>query len=332
MQSARARTEQASERERFERDRTCESCSALTPTLPLATLASMPSASTVLGSFVCATRASMRLASFALVSLALACGDSTTPPPGMRDGDVDTTDRDGDGLCNETEGARMTNPDVADTDGDGWSDFWEILAATDPLENSKRSQPGSEQGIEFLLVVGQVTTLVLFGIALDGDGLSQHRFHRLPQRRIRPAPFREEAVAQRGLGFQRRSNDMQHLPVAAAHATGPGACAAQTFEAKRRRRADESCAVRGTIAAPWRRTRREQEPRQATLQIAKILRRRLPAGSPRRSFAGLNGRGTSTGKARAQPGLRGRPVAMRRTLGHAQCIGDLLHVQADEVT
>lgn len=137
MQSARARTERASERERLERDRTCESCSALTPTLPLATLAPMPSASTVLGSFVCATRASMRLASFALVSLALACGDSTTPPPGMRDGDVDTTDRDGDGLCNETEGARMTNPDVVDTDGDGWSDLWEILAATDPLDATR---------------------------------------------------------------------------------------------------------------------------------------------------------------------------------------------------
>ncbi|MCB9604065.1 MAG: hypothetical protein H6721_27315 [Sandaracinus sp.] len=64
----------------------------------------------------------------------LACGDSNTPPPGMLDGAPDARDVDGDGLCNETEDARMTRIDVVDTDGDGWSDLWEILVATDPLD------------------------------------------------------------------------------------------------------------------------------------------------------------------------------------------------------
>jgi hypothetical protein len=67
----------------------------------------------------------------------LACGDSTTPPPGDRDGAVDVRDRDGDGLCNETEDARMTSADAADTDLDGWSDLWEILVATDPLDATR---------------------------------------------------------------------------------------------------------------------------------------------------------------------------------------------------
>lgn len=75
-----------------------------------------------------------------LVGLGLfawACGDSTAPPPGMLDGAPDPRDLDDDGLCNETEDARMTRRDLADSDADGWSDLWEILVATDPLDPNR---------------------------------------------------------------------------------------------------------------------------------------------------------------------------------------------------
>lgn len=72
-----------------------------------------------------------------LAFVSFACGESTVPPPGTIDGGPNVDDRDGDGLCNETEAARMTNPDLVDTDGDGWSDLWEILVATDPLDSTR---------------------------------------------------------------------------------------------------------------------------------------------------------------------------------------------------
>ena len=55
----------------------------------------------------------------------------------MLDGALDPRDLDDDGLCNETEDARMTRRDLADTDADGWSDLWEILVATDPLDPNR---------------------------------------------------------------------------------------------------------------------------------------------------------------------------------------------------
>ena len=69
-----------------------------------------------------------------------ACGDDTPPPPvpadmGTRpDGGTDN-DLDGDGLCNETELAQLTDPLSADTDLDGYPDYMELIAGTDPLRN-----------------------------------------------------------------------------------------------------------------------------------------------------------------------------------------------------
>lgn len=49
-------------------------------------------------------------------------------------------DRDGDGLCNETELMRGSDPDNPDTDSDGFSDFWEVLIGTDPLDPTRPSR------------------------------------------------------------------------------------------------------------------------------------------------------------------------------------------------
>lgn len=60
---------------------------------------------------------------------------SEQPPP---DSQVIRTDRDGDGLCDDTEQEARTDPDRVDTDGDGFTDGWEYgwnfspLSATSP--------------------------------------------------------------------------------------------------------------------------------------------------------------------------------------------------------
>ncbi len=56
-------------------------------------------------------------------------GGTTTPPPAPRPGD-----RDADGLPDEDEATRGTDPDNQDTDGDGISDGVEVLAGTDPTD------------------------------------------------------------------------------------------------------------------------------------------------------------------------------------------------------
>lgn len=82
-----------------------------------------------------------------LAALALSgCGDSTLPSPDGGppadapdvDGDatiLPTGDMDGDGLCDETERMRGTDPLVQDTDLDGFIDSAEVLLGFDPLGN-----------------------------------------------------------------------------------------------------------------------------------------------------------------------------------------------------
>lgn len=66
-------------------------------------------------------------------------GESPPPVPevdGGRpevDAHVGLVDSDGDGLCNDTEIARGTDPFLVDTDGDGYSDWVEVVFAFDPL-------------------------------------------------------------------------------------------------------------------------------------------------------------------------------------------------------
>jgi hypothetical protein len=50
-------------------------------------------------------------------------------------------DRDGDGLPDEDEVTRGTNPDVADTDGDGYTDGVEVVAMTNPADGSSFIPP-----------------------------------------------------------------------------------------------------------------------------------------------------------------------------------------------
>ena len=70
---------------------------------------------------------------------------SDQPPP---DTLVIRVDRDGDGLCDDTEREARTDPDRVDTDGDGFTDGWEYgwnfspLSATSPP--SERQLPWSE--------------------------------------------------------------------------------------------------------------------------------------------------------------------------------------------
>jgi hypothetical protein len=63
-------------------------------------------------------------------------GGTRPPPPPPRPGD-----RDADGLPDEDEIARGTDPDNADTDGDGVSDGVEVLAGTDPTDPSSTIAP-----------------------------------------------------------------------------------------------------------------------------------------------------------------------------------------------
>lgn len=64
----------------------------------------------------------------------------TTPPPSGTDSGTSTPppprpgDRDADGLPDEDESARGTDPDDDDTDGDGVKDGVEVLAGTDPTD------------------------------------------------------------------------------------------------------------------------------------------------------------------------------------------------------
>ena len=77
----------------------------------------------------------------ALVGLMAGCPDSTPPPGGDPDGGdpeldampPDREDSDADGLCNDTEFARGTDPFDTDTDADGYSDWVEVVFGFDPL-------------------------------------------------------------------------------------------------------------------------------------------------------------------------------------------------------
>ncbi len=64
--------------------------------------------------------------------------DAGPLPPRVDAGPPRPGDADDDGLPDDDERARGTNPDVADTDGDGFSDGVEVLAGTDPTSGSSR--------------------------------------------------------------------------------------------------------------------------------------------------------------------------------------------------
>jgi hypothetical protein len=73
-------------------------------------------------------------ATWALVLAALGCGGRAQPDAAVEDRDAPfVRDTDGDGLCDDTERARGTDPQLADTDGDGFPDLVEIQAGTDAL-------------------------------------------------------------------------------------------------------------------------------------------------------------------------------------------------------
>ena len=106
-----------------------------------------------------------------VLALALAgCPGSTPPPAGDTDGGgpeldapiVDREDTDGDGLCNDTEFARRTDPFDGDTDADGYSDWVEVVFGFDPLRPAEpdraiisvlRESAGSETAVPVEVVV-----------------------------------------------------------------------------------------------------------------------------------------------------------------------------------
>ena len=86
------------------------------------------------------------LSIFCILSLCLAaCGESTVGSNPDPDGPIN--DRDGDGLSDEEEADRGTNPDVADTDGDGLLDGDEVARGTDPT-NPDSDGDGIPDGAE----------------------------------------------------------------------------------------------------------------------------------------------------------------------------------------
>lgn len=87
------------------------------------------------------SRGRLELVALGLASLALGCFDSGPPPTDRPDGGlIGDVDRDRDGLCNDTEIMRGTDPDDPDTDADGFSDYWEVLIGTDPRDPTRPSR------------------------------------------------------------------------------------------------------------------------------------------------------------------------------------------------
>jgi hypothetical protein len=96
-------------------------------------------------------------------------------PPTTTEGQVDAAlgggDTDGDGLTDEEEAERGTDPDNPDTDGDGLTDGQEVANGTDPLDPD---DPGSSEGGNFLSSPGVLATAAgiaaAAGLGLTGLG------------------------------------------------------------------------------------------------------------------------------------------------------------------
>jgi hypothetical protein len=75
----------------------------------------------------------------------------------------DPSDRDHDGLCDDSEAQFGTNPDAIDTDHDGWPDVIEVIADTDPHDPSS---PSLDQVGYLMLDPGTLD----FRVATTADG------------------------------------------------------------------------------------------------------------------------------------------------------------------
>ena len=65
---------------------------------------------------------------FLAIASALLIASSASAAPGH------LRDPDGDGLSNSEERTHGTHPRRADTDGDGWTDWYEVVFESDPLD------------------------------------------------------------------------------------------------------------------------------------------------------------------------------------------------------
>ncbi len=115
------------------------------------------------------------------VALLTGCPGTTEPPSdastdGLADGAPDRGDDDGDGLCNQTELDRGTDPLDPDTDADGYSDFVEVFNNYDPLVPAV---PTDDVVFRLLEMPGSMVrashTLVIRGSGQDYAGAFESR-------------------------------------------------------------------------------------------------------------------------------------------------------------
>ena len=136
----------------------------------------------------------------AACSLCMACDAGNPSAPYSLDGGEhgDPYDRDGDGLCDDSEIELGTQPTIADTDGDGFPDALEAIAGSDP---QSRNEPSPDRIAHLSVEHGSLELLLDSAVEGDGQGASGELLARnaLDAKSRRASDYFRGAVAVAGI-------------------------------------------------------------------------------------------------------------------------------------